>query len=181
MQWDKESIKPSELPLPNHVIDRAKNSTLKDCVDIWYQSERKAENILSLLGRHSLSDRVSVVGIGQDNRLYFSKFGPDTWSTGITVIGKLVSDMPDKKFGLWAERSLAQDFHGDDPRILACTVPIETDLGRFVIPYTALRFPCVNDNGETDRVVTVTRLEPSEYRTARQGAIGTSHPKLAGS
>jgi hypothetical protein len=170
---------PSEIVLPYGVVERPNNNSLRDCAKIWAECDGDTARVLTALNDHALANRVSVVELGENNRLYFTKFGPTTWSTGEMVTGKQVADMPDKSFGDWAEKSLAVDFHQEQPRLLSCTTPIQTDLGAFVVPYTALRLPCDISAGHPKNIITITKLKPSAYRDAREGVNARLTPASA--
>lgn len=172
-----EEFEPVEYELPWDVIHREGNTALKDCASIWSTvGRRRFSTILELLGRHEMAGRVAVNRMADNHRLYMDRFNPRTWGEPRYFEGVPVSELPDKKFGQWAERSLARDYRLNRPRLVACRISMETSFGRHIVPYTALRLPCGPIEGTPDQIITITRLEASPYKTAQDAHVAVPEP-----
>lgn len=164
-----------EYELPRELLERDHNRSLLECASIWTTIGRaRLHDVLEILRRHEMSGRVALNRLGDNHRIYMDRFNPRTWGDPCSFEGVPVSELPDKRFGRWAEKSIAKDYLLNRPRLIACRVPMETAFGKFIVPYTALRLPCGKMDGVPENIITITRLEPSPYKVAQES--GPDHP-----
>lgn len=169
-------VEPVEYELPRNLLERDGNNALLECAAVWSTFGRERfHDILDILSHHELAGRVAVNRMADNHQLYMEHFNPRTWGEPRSFEGRPISELPDKRFGRWAETSLSKDYLINRPRLLACRVPMATAFGDYVVPYTTLRLPCGKTNDAPDHVIAITRLEPSPYKTAQE-ASGV-HPR----
>lgn len=171
---------PSETELPWRFIHRGDFAPLRECAALWSAIGRdRLSDVIDLLSRHNLADRVVVTSIRDNNRVFMEKFAPRTWGHSNSVAGRPISNLPDRKFGSFAERAIVRARDRDQPHLVSCRAPIETAIGKYVVPYSAVRLP-FGPMGQPTHVMTVSRLEKGTYHGVQdhlvaRGALAERH------
>jgi len=175
---------PSETDLPWRLIHRGAFEELRECAALWSALGRdRLKDVTDLLSRHSLADRVVVTSIRDNSRVFMERFSPMTWGHPNSVAGRPVANLPDRRFGKFAEQAIVRARARDEPHLVRCMAPIETAIGEYVVPYSAVRLP-FGPIGQPTHVMTVSRLEKGAYHGAQghlvaRGMVGKRHPKTS--
>jgi hypothetical protein len=171
---ESEALEAVEYELPWRLIHREENRALLECASVWSTLGReRLSDILDLYERHEMANRIAVNRMGDDNRIYMERFRPRVWGEPSLVEGLPISELPDKEFGAWGEKSLSKDYIINRPRLVACKIPMQTAVGRHLVPFTALRLPCGEKQDTPAKLIAVTRVEASPIK-ARLDALDMS-------
>lgn len=163
-----EEVEPVEYELPWENLNREHNMAFQECANLWNTlGQGKSDEILDLFSRHELGSRIALNRMVDNNRLLMEKFNPMIWRKGGDLSGVPISELPDKRFGKWAEESMALEYRINRPRLIFCRIPMETMFGKHIVSYTTLRLPIGEKAGAPERMVAFTRLENGHYKTLR--------------
>lgn len=158
---------PTELHLPSALIERPSNKCFAVCLEAWRSNSGvSCSSILNAVDQSGLGARVSMVEVGDDNRLWLRKFGPTAFGEAPT--NRRLTDVPDRRFGNWIEQRIWPMITTGEPVFASCEIKLNTVIGSFDIPYTTLRLPMRSKGGMLyfDQAITITRLEESPYKSA---------------
>ena len=165
---------PIDDELPARFLMQPHNSVFKKLLDAWAVCDRVIdERSMDAARDLGMIGRLSAVRTGHDNRIYVMRYGPATFGPDFQVANRLLVDLPDRRFARFAEQRMWLALRRNEPYFASCIVPIDTAIGHYVAPYTALLLPCRAPGEEVaDIVVSISRLEPSAYRDRVQLAEG---------
>jgi hypothetical protein len=160
------SPRPVHHRIPTSLLDRGENLFFKNCVEIWETAGKNlTPDFLHQLDDVGAQGRWSDIYVGPDNRLRIANYGPDAFGKRFQASDSLLMDMPQRDLFEWVETRVWEILMSGSPEFSSCVAPTRSIIGSYDVPYTALVLPCSSrTSGPVDSVVSITRLEPSEYR-----------------
>ena len=171
------SPRPIRHRIPTSLLDRDENRFFKNCVGIWEAAgKHMTPEFLRQLDDVGAQGRWSDIYVGSDNRLRSANYGPDAFGKRFQAGDVLLMDMPQRDLFDWVETRVWEILMSGSPEFSSCVAPTHSVIGAYDVPYTALVLPCSSTFvGQIDSVVSISRLEPSEYRDRISLLRTTSH------